>query len=189
MINHRRMTQNHQLTDEELLKGCLRKDRKYQELLYRKYSRKMYAICQSYAHDKALAQDILQDGFVKVFTKIQAFKPENSLEGWIRRVITNTAIDYFRQSRKLNHFIELEEVHHQEHAGDEYNHQINVDEILYYLDKLPEGARVIFNLYAIEGYTHKEIATQLKISEGTSKSQFSRARSLIKTYLLNLQVS
>lgn len=183
------MRPTHQFTDEELLKGCLRKDRKFQELLYRKFARKMYAICQSYARDKALAQDILQDGFVKVFMKIQTFNPDNSLEGWIRRVVTNTAIDYFRQSRKLNQYIELEEEHSLQLADDEVNEKIDVDEILYYLDKLPTGARVIFNLYAIEGYTHKEIAQQLKISEGTSKSQFSRARSLIKTYLLNLQVS
>jgi RNA polymerase sigma factor (sigma-70 family) len=181
------MPQEHQLSEEEIFKGCLRKDRKYQEILYRRYAHKMYVICQGYTRDKEVAQDILQDGFVKVFMKIASFDPENSLEGWVRRVMTNTAIDYFRQSKKLNNFIELEEQHSQETADDEVNKKINVDEILYYLDKLPEGARMIFNLYAIEGYSHKEIASQLNISEGTSKSQFSRARSLIKTYLINLQ--
>lgn len=187
MIKLTWMAQNHRMTDDDLLKGCLQKDRKYQELLYRKYAKKMYAICQSYARDKSVAQDILQDGFVKVFTKIQTFNPDNSLEGWIRRVMTNTAIDYFRQNKKLNQFIELEEQHNEEASDDAVNKQINVDEILYYLDRLPEGARIIFNLYAIEGYTHKEIAEQLQISEGTSKSQFSRARAIIKTYLTNLQ--
>lgn len=181
------MPQEHQLSEEEIFKGCLRKDRKYQEILYRRYAHKMYAICQGYTRDKEVAQDILQDGFVKVFMKISSFDPKNSLEGWVRRVMTNTAIDYFRQSKKLNNFIELQEQHSQETADDEVNKKINVDEILYYLDKLPEGARMIFNLYAIEGYSHKEIASQLNISEGTSKSQFSRARSLIKTYLINLQ--
>lgn len=180
------MALEHQLTDEDLIKGCLRKDRKYQEMLYRRYSRKMYAICQGYTRDKELAQDILQDGFVKVFMKISTFDANNSLEGWIRRIMTNTAIDYFRQSKKLNSFIELEEQHSEETSDDAVNKKINVDEILYYLDKLPVGARMIFNLYAIEGYSHKEIASQLNISEGTSKSQFSRARSLIKTYLTNL---
>lgn len=175
------------LSEEELVKGCLRKERRYQEMLYRRYARKMYAICQGYTRDKEVAQDILQDGFVKVFMKINTFDPKNSLEGWVRRVMTNTAIDYFRQSKKLNRFIELEEQHSQETSDDAVNKQINVDEILYYLDKLPEGARMIFNLYAVEGYSHKEIAKQLNISEGTSKSQFSRARGLIKSHLLNLQ--
>lgn len=181
------MANNHQIPDDELLKGCLRKDRKYQELLYRKYAKKMYAICQAYVRDKTVAQDILQDGFVKVFTKIHTFDPDNSLEGWVRRIMTNTAIDYFRQGKKLDKFIELEEQHNEEASDDAVNKQINVDEILYYLDRLPEGARVIFNLYAIEGYSHKEIAERLQISEGTSKSQFSRARSIIKTYLTGLQ--
>lgn len=183
------MEKSHQFQDEELLKGCLRKDRKFQEMLYKKYAKKMYAICQTYVPDKAVAQDILQDGFVKVFTKINTFSPDNSLEGWIRRIITNTAIDYFRQGKKLHRFIELAEHHSQEVSDDAVNRQINVDEILYYLDKLPEGARVIFNLYAIEGYSHKEIAERLEISEGTSKSQFSRARTIIKTYLSGLQLS
>ncbi|AHM58974.1 sigma-70 family RNA polymerase sigma factor [Flammeovirgaceae bacterium 311] len=174
------------LSDEELLKGCLEKDRKYQEQLYRKYSRKMYAICQGYARDKDMAQDILQDSFVKVFLKISTFEKGNSLEGWIRRVVTNTAIDYFRQSRKLNNFIELEEAHSERLSDDSINKAINVEEILYFLRKLPEGARIIFNLYAIEGYTHKEIADRLSISEGTSKSQYSRAKSILQGYLTGM---
>lgn len=180
---------NHQINDDGLLKGCLRKERKYQELLYRKYAKKMYAICQAYVRDKSVAQDILQDGFVKVFMKIHTFNPKNSLEGWIRRVMTNTAIDYFRKGKKIDSFIELEEQHMEETSDDSINKLIDAEEILYYLDRLPEGARVIFNLYAIEGYTHKEIAEQLQISEGTSKSQFSRARTLLKSHLLNLKVS
>ncbi|WP_152426403.1 RNA polymerase sigma factor [Cesiribacter andamanensis] len=174
------------MSDEALLEGCLKKDRKYQELLYRKYSRKMYAICQAYARDKDMAQDILQDSFVKVFLKINTYAPTNSLEGWIRRVVTNTAIDYFRQSRRLNNFIELVEEHNQEVSEDNISRAINVEEILFFLRKLPEGARVIFNLYAIEGYTHKEIADRLSISEGTSKSQYSRARTILQAYLTGL---
>lgn len=183
------MEKSHQIPDDELLKGCLRKDRKFQELLYRKHAKKMYAICQTYVQDKAVAQDILQDSFIKIFIKINTFSPDNSLEGWIRRIVTNTAIDYFRQGKKLHKFIELADHHSEEVSDDVVNKQINVDEILYYLDKLPEGARIIFNLYAIEGYSHKEIAQKLDITEGTSKSQFSRARSIIKTYLSGLQVT
>jgi RNA polymerase sigma factor (sigma-70 family) len=174
------------ISDKELLEGCLRKERMYQEMLYRKYSRKMYAICQAYARDKDMAQDILQDSFVKIFLKINTYTHQNSLEGWIRRVVTNTAIDYFRQSRRLNNFIELVEEHNQQVSEDNITKAINVEEILYFLRKLPEGARVIFNLYAIEGYTHKEIADRLSISEGTSKSQYSRARGILQSYLTGL---
>jgi RNA polymerase sigma-70 factor (ECF subfamily) len=174
---------------DQVVEGCQRSDRKCQEQLYRLYAQKMYAICLAYAKDKAVAQDILQDGFVKVFLHIKKFDPQNSLEGWIRRIITNTAIDYFRSGRRLNAYIELVEEHNSEVAEDTINKHINVEEILYFLRKLPDGARVIFNLYAIEGYSHKEIAEKLSISEGTSKSQYSRARGLLQTYLTNLNAT
>ena len=170
-------------SDAEIVNGCLKRDRKFQEILYRKYAQKMFAICLAYAKDKEKAQDILQDGFVKVFMNMKHFDTENSLEGWIRRIMTNTAIDYFRSAKRLHQFIELEEEINSEVAEDAINKKINVEEILYFLRKLPDGAKVIFNLYAIEGYNHKEIAKLLSISEGTSKSQYSRARMLLQSYL------
>ncbi|MFP4622119.1 MAG: RNA polymerase sigma factor [Bacteroidales bacterium] len=173
-------------SDSELIQGCRNNDRKYQELLYRKFAKKMYGICMSYAKDRSMAQEILQDGFVKVFKKIDTFKEEGSLEGWIRRIITNTALDYLRQKSKLYEFIDDNREVEEERLDNSILEKINADGIFNMIKQLPEGAKAVFNLYAVEGYSHKEIAEKLEITEGTSKSQFKRARSLLKTLLRDL---
>lgn len=173
-------------SDSELIQGCKNNDRKYQELLYRKFAKKMYGICLSYAKDRSMAQEILQDGFVKVFKKIDTFKEQGSLEGWIRRIITNTALDYLRQKSKLYEFIDDNKEVEEERLDNSILENINADGIFNLIKQLPEGAKAVFNLYAVEGYSHKEIAEKLEITEGTSKSQFKRARSLMKTLLRDL---
>jgi RNA polymerase sigma-70 factor (ECF subfamily) len=173
-------------SDSELIQGCRDNDRKYQELLYRKYAKKMYGICMSYAKDRSMAQEILQDGFVKVFKKIDTFKEQGSLEGWIRRIITNTALDYLRQKSKLYEFIDDNKEVEEERLDNSILENINADGIFKLIGQLPEGAKAVFNLYAVEGYSHKEIAEKLEITEGTSKSQFKRARSLLKSLLRDL---
>ncbi|MFW5915953.1 MAG: RNA polymerase sigma factor [Bacteroidota bacterium] len=173
-------------SDSELIQGCRNNDRKYQELLYRKFAKKMYGICMSYAKDRSMAQEILQDGFVKVFKKIDTFKEEGSLEGWIRRIITNTALDYLRQKSKLYEFIDDNREVEEERLDNSILEKINADGIFNMIKQLPEGAKAVFNLYAVEGYSHKEIAEKLEITEGTSKSQFKRARSQLKTLLRDL---
>ena len=173
-------------SDSELIQGCRDNDRKYQELLYRKYAKKMYGICMSYAKDRSMAQEILQDGFVKVFKKIDTFKEQGSLEGWIRKIITNTALDYLRQKSKLYEFIDDNKEVEEERLDNSILDKINADGIFKLIGQLPEGAKAVFNLYAVEGYSHKEIAEKLEITEGTSKSQFKRARSLLKSLLRDL---
>jgi len=175
-------------SEEDILNGCKKNNRKYQELLYRKYAKKMYGICLSYAGERELAQDILQESYIKVFKKIKEFKEEGSLEGWIRRIVSNTAIDYMRQkSRIQNHINEKEErTENFEQAKAIENLQIR--DLLDQVARLPNGARVVFNLFALEGYTHKEIAKKLNITEGTSKSQFNRARKLLMLKLTNVSV-
>lgn len=173
-------------TDTELVQGCRNNDRKYQELLYRKFAKKMYGICMSYAKDRSMAQEILQDGFVKVFKKIDGFREEGSLEGWIRRIITNTALDYLRKKSKLYEFIDDNREVEEERMDNSILNNINADGIFNLIKQLPEGAKAVFNLYAVEGYSHKEIAEKLEITEGTSKSQFKRARSLLKTLVKDL---
>jgi RNA polymerase sigma-70 factor (ECF subfamily) len=170
-------------SDTELLQGCKNNDRKYQELLYRKYAKKMYGICLSYAADRSMAQDILQDGFIKVFKKIDTFREKGSLEGWIRRIITNTALDYMRQKTRTFDFIDENKEVEEEQLDNSIMEKINSDGIFRIIQQLPHGARTVFNLYAVEGYSHKEIADKLEITEGTSKSQFKRARSLLKELL------
>lgn len=175
-------------TDEALVKGCLENDRKFQEYLYKRYASKMYGICLNYCSDNSAAKDVLQEGFIKVFKKIKSYQFEGKLEVWIRKIITNTAIDYYRKNSRLNKYLEdkIPEDNYYE-VNETILSQLCTQDILNNLKKLPEGARIIFNLYVIEGFTHKEISEKLQISEGTSKSQYSRARSLLKNLLIELE--
>jgi RNA polymerase sigma factor (sigma-70 family) len=172
-----------EISEETLIKGCLKNDRKMQELLYRKFSRELYSICLAYESDRDDAKDILQDGFMKIFLGIGSYDNHGSLKGWMRRIITNTAIDHWRKSVKGNNLLSIDTINYQDHPFDIPNTSIDCSDILNMVSKLPSGARMIFNLYALEGYSHKEIAEKLKISEGTSKSQVNRARQLLQQYL------
>ncbi len=173
-------------SEEEILKGCKKNKRQFQEILYRKYAKKMYGICLSYVGDRDLAQDVLQDSFIKIFDKIKGFNLAGSLEGWIRRIVSNTAIDYVRkQSRLQNYITEKEEIEDEVYEPNALQ-QLQTQDVLIQVARLPDGARVVFNLYALEGYTHKEIAQKLNITEGTSKSQFNRARKLLMSWLNKL---
>ena len=170
-------------SEAEILEGCRKNKRQYQEILYRKYARKMYGICLSYAGDRDMAQDILQDAFIKIFNKIKDFNKEGSLEGWISRIVSNTAIDHLRKrTREHNYITDKEEVKEDFYEPDVIEN-MKAQDVLSLVAKLPDGARIIFNLYALEGYTHKEIAEKLNIAEGTSKSQFSRARKMLMSLI------
>lgn len=177
-------------SEEDILEGCRKNDRRYQEILYRKYAPVMYTVCLGYAGDRSAAQDILQDGFIKVFQNIKMFNGNNrnsTLEGWIRRILVNTAIDYFRKKKRLNNIISENE-HFDIINNDDVNglEKLEMEDLIKQLNRLPEGARIIFNMFALEGYSHKEIADRLSITEGTSKSQFSRARGLLKKMIGDL---
>ncbi|MDT8402534.1 MAG: RNA polymerase sigma factor [Bacteroidales bacterium] len=170
-------------SEEDILKGCRKNKRQYQEILYRKYARKMYGICMSYAGNRDMAQDILQDSFIKVFKGIKDFTREGSLEGWIRKIVSNTAIDHLRkQTREQAYISDKEEINEEIKEPDAID-KMKVQDLMDLVAKLPEGARLIFNLYALEGYSHKEIAEKMNISVGTSKSQFSRARKMLISLL------
>lgn len=172
-------------TEEELIEGCKRNERKFQEKIYRKYAGQMYAVCLSYANSKAEAKDMLQDGFVKVFTKIHTYKKQGPFGGWVRRIITNTAIDHYRKaSRQKDDYVLEEKIYEDERITDEIMDKIGADSIRRLITNLPRGARMVFNMYAVEGYSHKEIAKALHITEGTSKSQYKRARSLLQQWIV-----
>lgn len=170
-------------SEEEILKGCKRNKRRCQEILYRKYAKKMYGICLSYAGERDLAQDMLQDSFIKIFEKIREFELQGSLEGWIRRIVTNTAIDHLRKIKRIQNFLSEKVEVKTETSFHDGLEKLKTEDILKQVSRLPEGARAIFNLYALEGYTHKEIAEKLNITEGTSKSQFNRARKMLMSWL------
>ncbi len=165
---------------EELISGCNGGDRLCQELLYRKFAPKMFGICMRFAKNKVEAEDILQDGFIKVFINLKSFRNECHIEGWIRRIIVNTAINHYKKkSPTLNDLdLELSDV---PFYGDYSPMQnLNKQELLKYIKELPKGYRMVFNLNAIEGYSHKEISEMLKISINTSKSQLARARKALQ---------
>jgi len=157
-----------------------------QEELYRRFSPRMYAVCLRYAGNPEEAEDILQEGFIKIFKKLGSFRSEGSFEGWIRRIFVNTAIEHFRRKRYLQPVTEKEE---NTVEGSYLSVLDNLAErdIMELIQQLSPGYRTVFNMYVVEGYTHKEIGDMLGISEGTSKSQLSRAKvilqQMVKKYL------
>ncbi len=170
--------------EEEIVKGCIRNDRHMQEVLYRTHARKMYGICLGYAgSSRDLAQDMLQEAFVKVFRNLKQYKHKGSLEGWIRRIVTNTAIDILRSQTRHLEMIHGDVPDQQTAKDNDALSALAAKDILNTIARLPQGARMIFNLYALEGYSHQEIAERLEISSGTSKSQYSRARYLLQQWL------
>ena len=175
--------------DKILVEGCLQNDRKLQKQLYQKYFKGMFQICLSYSGNRTEAKDIMQEAFIKVFTGLEKFSGKGSLEGWIRRIVTNTAIDYFRQRKRLVFREEFPDEPEEEERGSYTFQDLTEEVVLHYVNQLPDGARVVFNLFAVEGLQHKEIAKKLKISEGTSKSQYKRARNLLKKWLYEFELS
>lgn len=165
---------------KQLVEGCLLNKRQAQYQLYELMSAKMFAVCMRYCSNKEYAQDILQEGFVKVFTNLDKFRWDGSFEGWVRRIFVNTAIEHFRKETKLFPVTDNETALMYYPVIDDLNHQLELEDLLSLVQKLSTGYRTIFNLYVIEGYSHKEIAEMLKISEGTSKSQLARARYLLQ---------
>ncbi|MCB0772788.1 MAG: sigma-70 family RNA polymerase sigma factor [Flavobacteriales bacterium] len=171
------------MTDEQMVAGCLSGDRIAQKALYQAYARKMMSICMRYAPNREQAQDILQDGFVKVFQKMDHYRGEGPLGGWIARTMVNTALDHLRRNKPFEHSQDLTEAEHL-HAVDERSiGAMSADEILALIQQLPSGYRTVFNLFAVEGYPHKEIGEMLGISENTSKSQFMKARAYLRKLL------
>ncbi len=160
---------------KDLVKGCKAGNAECQRQLYERYVDKMYMVCMRYARDEMEAQDMLQDGFVRVFNKINTFKGEGSLEGWIRRVIVNVAIRHCQNRNRHNQLMSINDV---EEKISVPTSEIDFDyeDLIKMVRSLPDGYQTVFNLYAIEGFSHKEIAAKLGISEGTSKSQVARAR-------------
>jgi RNA polymerase sigma factor (sigma-70 family) len=167
---------------DELIEGCLRRDSSAQRLLYDQYSSKMYGLCCRYVKGSMDAEDILVSAFMKVFDKIHQFKNEGSFEGWIRKIVVNEALTYLRRNRSMYVEIDLEQADYEPDYQSLSDH-LETEDLLRIIQELPTGYRIVFNLYAIDGYSHKEIADQLGISENTSKSQLSRARVYLQKVL------
>jgi len=175
------------LSPEEIINGCLSGKRKAQEALYNMYGGKMYGVCLRYTRNQMEAEDVLQDGFVKVFKNIRSFRDlgENSLYNWMKRIMINTAINYLRNQKKHRYMADIDDYNHLQDSYDEdgffeeLRTLVSQDEILNIIQQLPEGYRMVFNLFAIEGYSHQEIADMLDVSVNTSKTQLFKARQQI----------
>jgi RNA polymerase sigma factor (sigma-70 family) len=170
------------LNEQELIEGCKKAERGFQKALYDRYCRKMMVVCLRYSKTTAEAEDILQEAFVKVFNGIKNFRQESKLETWITRIVVNTALNVQRKKLYLFPMVDVNEIDIQE---DEVSLSgMNFTQLLEIIQSLPQGCQIVFNLFAIEGYNHKEIGELLGISEGTSKSQYARARMLLQEKLL-----
>jgi len=175
---------NQIIPESDLINGCLQGNRRMQEELYRRFSPRMYAVCLRYAGNAEEAEDILQEGFIKVFKKLDSFRGDGSFEGWIRRIFVNTAIEHFRRKRYLMPVTEKEE-NTIEGKYTSVLDELGAKDIMALIQELSPGYRTVFNMYVVEGYTHKEIADMLGISEGTSKSQLSRAKVILQDMVRN----
>ena len=164
---------------EEIIKGCVAGKEEAQSALYKKFSAKMYAVCLRYSGNEEDAKDILQEGFIKVFQKIKQYKGTGSFEGWIRRIIVNTALLKYRDKHFL-HTIADDEKSVAHEYGENILDSLSVQDLLSMVKELSPQYRTVFNLFAIEGYSHKEISELLNISEGTSKSNLARARGILQ---------
>lgn len=162
-----------------LLNGCLAGDRVVQEELYDRFSPTMFGICLRYSSDYHTAEDLLQEGFIKVFRNLHKYRGDGSFEGWIRRIFVNTAIENYRKLNNGVRIIELDCLYNQPLEANVL-HDLAAEDLMRLVQKLPHGYRMAFNLYCIEGYSHKEIAEKLSVTEGTSKSQLARSKNYLK---------
>ncbi len=169
---------------EQLIHKCIRNDRKAQKKLYERYSSVLLGICYRYMHDRQTAEDVLQEAFVKIFNNLKQYEGKGSFEGWLKRIAVNTSISYIRKNKKHDFNQDITEIQESKLSDfDVEEAEFTHDELLKVIKSLPIGYRTIFNLFAIEGFKHREIAEMLEIDISTSKSQFSRARKLIQEKL------
>ncbi|MDI1234608.1 MAG: sigma-70 family RNA polymerase sigma factor [bacterium] len=174
------------MTEEDLLKGCLEERQDCQRELYKRFAGKMMVVCIRYAKDKLEAEDMLQDGFIKVFDNIGKFKQEGSLEGWVRRIMVNTALNKIRTNKMK--FEDIAETGTQLIDGDStIIDKLSEEAILDIISRLPNGYKYVFNMFAIEGFSHKEIAEKLGIEEASSRSQYAKARKYLQNQIIQLE--
>jgi len=172
---------------DELVKRCKAGERKAQEMLYQQFASKMLGVCCRYATDRMEAEDMMQNGFIRVFQKIEDFRGEGSFEGWIRRIMVHSSIEYYRKHNKMMQLVDLEEAGNEAASNPLATARLAAEDLILLIQQLSPGYRIVFNLYAIEGYSHREIAAIVGITEGASKSQLSRARSILREQVIKME--
>lgn len=178
------------LLDQSLpnvIKGCQAGNPKAQQALYKLYAAKMLGVCLRYAVDKMEAEDMLQNGFIKVFNKLDDYRGEGSFEGWVRRIMVHSSIEYYRKHHKMMQLVDIDTPGAEPAINAVAASSLEAKDLLAIIQSLSPGYRMVFNLYAIEGYSHKEISEMLNITEGASKSQLSRARTILKELIIKTE--
>jgi len=171
------------MDDFTLVTECIKGNPKAQKKLFDKFAPKMFSVCLRYMRNSQQAEDVLQDGLVKVFRKLPDYKNEGVLEGWIRRIMVNTCLDQIRKNVKFQGNIQAEEVEYKLEHKDFIVERMMAEDLMKLVQSMPEGYKVVFNMFAIEGYSHQEIAAALGVTESTSKSQYLRARAYLRDRL------
>lgn len=176
-------TQNLESKEKKLVKGCIKKDAKAQRQLYDLYKVPLFRVCLRYAKDRLEAEDMLQDGFIKIFSDIHQYRGDGALGGWLRRVMVNIALQHLRKQKKYTDTVEIETIADTHQAGEHILSDLRAKALTQLIQKLPAGYRAVFNMYVIEGYSHKEIAALMNFTTGTSKSQLSKAKAMLRKML------
>ncbi|MGH2564241.1 MAG: RNA polymerase sigma factor, partial [Ginsengibacter sp.] len=176
------------MTEEAILQGCLKNDAAAQRELYNRYSPKMLAVCYRFAHNREDAEDMLQEGFIKVFLQIKNFENRGAFEGWIRRIIIHTCINILKKNKKFNESVDIIHATSLQVREDSVPSIIQAKQVVECIRLLPIGYRTVLNLYAIEGYSHREISKMLDIEESTSRSQYTRAKAMLEEILVRKRI-
>src|SRR5689334_6253282 len=176
------------MTEEAILQGCVQNNAAAQKALYQKYSAKMLAVCYRYAHNREDAEDMLQEGFIKVFSQIHTFENRGALEGWIRRIMVHTCINILKKNKKFNESVDLIHANSLQVREETIPSIIQAKQVVECIRLLPIGYRTVLNLYAVEGYSHREIAAMLDIEESTSRSQYTRAKAMLEDILIRKKI-
>jgi RNA polymerase sigma-70 factor (ECF subfamily) len=176
------------MTDESLLQGCLNNNALAQRELYNRYSPKMLSVCYRYAQSRDDAEDMLQEGFIKVFTQIHTFRNQGSFEGWVRRIMVHTCINFLKKHKKFAESVDIASAEHLTVKEAAIPNMMQAKQVIESIRLLPIGYRTVLNLYAIEGFSHKEIAQMLDIEESTSRSQYTRAKVILEQILIKRRI-
>ena len=174
-------------TIEELLSRCRAGERQAQELLYKQLASKMLGVCMRYANSRMEAEDMLQNGFIKVFKSINDYRGDGAFEGWVRRIMVHASIEYYRKHHRIVQAMDLADAGIEPTVDAAAITNMDVKDLMNIIQQLSPGYRMVFNLYAIEGYSHKEVASMMGITEGASKSQLSRARTILKELVTKME--
>src|SRR5215217_4917448 len=176
------------MTEEAILQGCLKNNAAAQKALYEKYSAKMLVVCYRYAHNREDAEDMLQEGLIKVFSQIHTFENRGALEGWIRRIVVHTCINNLKKNKRFNESVDIIHASSLQVREESIPSIIQAKEVVECIRMLPIGYRTVLNLYAIEGFMHKEISAMLDIEESTSRSQYTRAKAMLEDILVRKRI-